>query len=298
MVAGKELHVVLYGGIRKSSTDVSFKDKNKSTLVMLPALGVPSPHLYYKPLAKALENDFNIVIVEPLGYGLSDIASTSRNVENINYELNEVLRILDIKESILLVHSISGVYGLNFVNNYPERVKGFIAIDNTIYDSAMQDEMKMEQDYMLKEVRKFRKLRNSFPSIQDFRRAAEKNPKEYGAVLPEVAGYTYSERDQEEYMRAYVRSSNRNIESEVNLLDRSLLTIKGKKFPDSLPVLMMIASANIERTPAWETGHRNQLNIKSANHEMQILDGDHYIWYTNLSGVVKSIKEWKTKFQF
>ena len=41
--------------------------------------------------------------------------------------------IMGIEQCVLLVHSISGVYGLNFVQNYPEKVKGFIAVDNTVY---------------------------------------------------------------------------------------------------------------------------------------------------------------------
>ena len=92
----------------------------------MPALGVPSPHIYFKPLAQSLDESFNIVIVEPFGYGLSDVAATDRTVDNINSELNAALDTMGIKQCVLLVHSISGVYGLNFVQNYPEKVKGFI----------------------------------------------------------------------------------------------------------------------------------------------------------------------------
>lgn len=47
--------------------------------------------------------------------------------------------------------------------------------------------------------------------------------------------------------------------------------------------------------PAWETGHRNQLNFETGRHDMFILDGSHYIWYTNLHGITEHIHEWKVK---
>lgn len=295
-VDGKKMHVVLYGDI--NSTDQTFADQDKTALVMLPGLGVPSPHIYFKPLAQALESKFNVVIVEPLGYGLSDVTSTDRTVENMNNELDEALEILDIDECVLAVHSISGVYGLDFVLDYPERVKGFIAIDNTIYEDSLVESLEMEKDYMLQEAEKFDNLRNSFTSIQEFQNAISENPEQYGAALPQINGYTYSQSDREEYIQAYSRSSNETIKNEITQISNSLQTIKGKKFPDSLPVLTMMASDNVEGTPEWEEGHRNQLNLESGNHELYTLEGSHYIWYTNLSGVVERIVEWQAKNQF
>lgn len=294
----KEMRVVLYGNLTQTGSDVSFTDKSKTTLVMLPALAISSPHLYFKPLAQALDTDFNVVIIEPFGYGLSDLASTARSVENINAELNEALNVLDIDECVLLVHSISGIYGLDFVFNYPDKVKGFIAVDNTIYDDEIQDALAMEREYMLKGIEEFNTIRNSFPSIQDFQLAIEKEPAKYGVALPEIVGYTYPESDMEEYIQAYSLGFNESIENEINQTEQSSLTIKGKKFPDSLPVLMMISSNNVENVPAWETGHYNQLNSESANHELYILEGSHYIWYTNLSGIVNHINDWKANHQF
>lgn len=133
LVADEEMHVVLYGGIDKAGT---FVNQSKGTLVMLSGLGVSSPYIYFKPLAEALTSEYNIVVIEPFGYGLSDTTETVRTVENINRELYDALDVLDIDTCALLVHSISGIYGLNFVYTYPEKVDAFIAIGNTAYDEA------------------------------------------------------------------------------------------------------------------------------------------------------------------
>lgn len=124
------------------------------------------------------------------------------------------------------------------------------------------------------------------------------SPEEYGAVLPEITGYTYSESDREEYLQAYSRSCNEASSNEVAHMNTSLQTIIGKKFPDTLPVLTMVSGDNAAAIPVWGTAHRGQLNLEAGKHEICIVEGSHYIWYTNLSAVVEHINEWKDKNQF
>ena len=57
--------------------------------------------------------------------------------------------------------------------------------------------------------------------------------------------------------------------------------------------VMVILSVMILSMPARVMGHRNQLNFKSGNHKLYTVEGSHYIWYTNLSGIVNHINEWK-----
>ena len=89
-VNDQKMHVVLYGDIHQTGDEVSFSNPEKTTLVMLPGLGEVSPHLSFKPLAQQLDSSFNVVIVEPFGYGPSDLATTTRSVENINSDLTFV----------------------------------------------------------------------------------------------------------------------------------------------------------------------------------------------------------------
>ena len=292
-VKGNDMHLALYGKLDASGE--TFADEGKTTLVMMPALGVPSPHIYFKPLAQSLDESFNIVIVEPFGYGLSDVAATDRTVDNINSELNAALDTMGIKQCVLLVHSISGVYGLNFVQNYPEKVKGFIAVDNTVYDEELAEAMEMEKKYMLQGIDEFQKIKNSFSSLEEFQTALKTDPDKYGAALPQVSGYTYTESDGEEYIQAYSLSSNDTIRNEVNGMDQSLLSIKNKKFPSALPVLTMISSENVQNVPAWETAHRNQLDLESGNHQLYIRSIDiPYIEWSCIHGRNVVLPEGKT----
>lgn len=289
-VASQKMHVVFFGELNEGGTD--FADQKKPALVMLPGLGVPSPHIYFKPLAEELAANYNVVIAEPLGYGLSDLAKTSRTVENINAELNEALDKLKIQKCVLAGHSISGIYGLNFVYEYPEKVQGFISIDGTVYDDGLAEALAMEQDYLIHASEEFDSLRNSFDSLQDFQNALTADPDKYGASLPEISGYAFSEADQKEYITAYSRCSNAAIRDEISRMNQALLTVKGKKFPSDLPVLTLISSDNADAIPAWKPAHLNQLDLTTGKHTLYTVKGGHYIWYTNLSDVVKYISSW------
>ena len=79
-------------------------------------------------------------------------------------------------------------------------------------------------------------------------------------------------------------------------MDENLESIKGVKFPSALPVLTLISSENVQAMPAWKTAHQDQLDFNSGNHELHIVGGNHYIWYTNIGGVVQSIFEWENKY--
>ena len=286
-VDNKEMHVVLYGELDQNSG--TFADQSKEILVMLPALAVPSPNIYFMPLAEALDSAYNVVVIEPFGYGLSDTTESVRTTENINSELYEALEVLDIDTCTLLVHSIAGIYGLHFLYSYPEKVNAFIAIDNTVYDEELSEAILIEQDSMLQASEEFDTLRNTYNSTEEFEAAIAADPDQYGAELPDVIGYTYSESDQDEYYEAFANSNNQTIQNEIRNINEELESIKGIKFPSTLPVLELISSENVEAMTAWKIAHQDQLDFNSGNHELYIVEGGHYIWYTNLNDLVNHI---------
>ena len=60
----------------------------------------------------------------------------------------------------------------------------------------------MEKKYMLQGIDEFQKIKNSFSSLEEFQMALKTDPDKYGAALPQVSGYTYTESDREEYIQA------------------------------------------------------------------------------------------------
>ena len=80
------------------------------TIVILPGQGSVSPHYEFLSLAERLAKSHKIIIIEPLGYGLSDDTDIPRTAENICNEIHEVLSDLGENRYYLLGHSIAGLY--------------------------------------------------------------------------------------------------------------------------------------------------------------------------------------------
>lgn len=100
------------------------------TIVMLSGWGVDSPIDDFFPLYDKLSKDYKVVILEYFGYFGSDVTSNERTNENMVQEIREALCKLNISPPyILMPNSMSGLYSLYYVNNYPSEVSGIIGID-------------------------------------------------------------------------------------------------------------------------------------------------------------------------
>ncbi len=119
-VDGRDIHVYTKG-------------RGENTIVLLSGLGTTAPALDFEPLVNELSKDNKVVVVEPFGYGWSDITNKKRTVENSVSEIREALQKSDIKGPyILMPHSVSGVYSMYYANKYPDEVKAIIGIDPTL----------------------------------------------------------------------------------------------------------------------------------------------------------------------
>ena len=101
-------------------------------IILLPGLGEPSPILEFRPLASELSKKYEVITIEPFGYGLSDSTKRKRTIENIVEELHECVKNLGEEEYYLMGHSISGLYTLYWSQIYPDEIKGIIGIDPSV----------------------------------------------------------------------------------------------------------------------------------------------------------------------
>lgn len=77
-VDGKHMNVLIQG-------------KGEDTVVLLPGYGTPAPALDFKPLIDELSPFYKVVVIEPFGYGLSDVTEKERTTENMVSEIHEAL---------------------------------------------------------------------------------------------------------------------------------------------------------------------------------------------------------------
>lgn len=103
-----------------------------TSIVILPGQGSISPHYEFLEIANRMSDDYKIIIIEPLGYGLSDDTNVERSAENICNEIHEVLAFIGENQYYIMGHSIAGLYALQYANMYENELLGFIGLDASI----------------------------------------------------------------------------------------------------------------------------------------------------------------------
>lgn len=125
--------------VNEKSMRAYVKGSGDTTIVMLSGWGTESPVDDFMPLADKLSLDYKVVILEYFGYGESDITVDERSNQAIVQEIRTALDGLNIKPPyILMPHSMSGLYGLCYANNYPFEISGIIGIDMSLSQKQLE----------------------------------------------------------------------------------------------------------------------------------------------------------------
>jgi len=83
-------------------------------------------------IVELVKNNNRVVVVEYFGYNHSGETTRKRNSDNICEEIHKVIEELKIKSYVLMPHSISGLYALDYVRKYRHEVEGIVGIDITL----------------------------------------------------------------------------------------------------------------------------------------------------------------------
>lgn len=99
-------------------------------LVFMAGGGTSSPVLDFKTLSSELSDDHQIVVVEKMGYGFSEIADVDRDIDTILYETRTALSKAGIAGPYILVpHSMSGIEAIYWAQLYPDEIIGIVGLD-------------------------------------------------------------------------------------------------------------------------------------------------------------------------
>jgi pimeloyl-ACP methyl ester carboxylesterase len=103
------------------------------TLVFLSGSGTPAPALDFKALYRLLSDDYRTVVVERAGYGWSEEAGTSRDVETVLDETRQALAAAgENPPYVLLPHSMSALEAVHWANRYSDEVAAIIGLDPAV----------------------------------------------------------------------------------------------------------------------------------------------------------------------
>lgn len=240
------------------------------TIVCLSGYGSPSPYLEYKPLVQELSSYSRVIVLELLGYGCSDNTDRPRTIENICDELYAALRKLKIEKCWLMPHSIAGVYSLYFVQKYVDMIEGILAIDPSLpqqIDYFSTDKM-MKKKYRMKQTGLLR-LSSIFSNEDD-----------------ERAGYEKEDLLLINQMELW-HTHDKVLKDEGNYIKDNLDKCRCLKFPSNLPVLMILASQNVEIFKDWwKDLHEQQLSSTMFG-KLIVLEGTHFLHFTQSKNIAK-----------
>lgn len=258
-VDGKKMHVYSQG-------------EGNHTILLMPGLGTAAPVLDFEPLIDKLAETNKVVVVEPFGYGWSDLTEKERSVENIVEELRTALKNSEHDGPyVLMPHSISGIYSMYFANAYPQEVKAVIGIDPTLPNML---------DY-------YGETAPTMPSYLSYlapagiaRIALAVMPEDF---LPIEENDVYSE---ENLNRTKAISTwngyNHNVVAEANDIQTTIEKTKVMSFPEKLPVL--IFTPEEEKVTFYET----QL-IEASGSKVVLLEGHHYLHWSRFVEMSKEV---------
>lgn len=240
--------------------------KGKQSIILFPGYGTASPYYDFLPLTTKLEKEFEVIVVEPFGYGLSSQTKRKRSTENIVEEMHEVIKKLNVDNYVLGGHSITGLYGVNYLNRYPkEHVAAFLGIDTSVPTQEVQT-MNMAPFNFLKKSGLMRLLIDTNP-------AKNLGMKENDPNVDQVRMLTLK------------NSINDNLEEELDLLKDNFKTTEKMTLPKDLPVIMFVA-VNDERED-WLPEHEKQIK-QVTNGKIITLDGQHYLHHTQSEAIAKN----------
>ncbi|MCY7610944.1 alpha/beta fold hydrolase [Bacillus safensis] len=257
LVDGKQMNVLIQGD-------------GKETIILLPGYGTASPVLDFMPLVNELSPYYRVVVIEPFGYGLSDDTDKVRTSQNIVDEIHECLQKLNIKRYTLMGHSIFGIYGLEYVNQYEKEVKAFVGIDNSV-PKQETDELPVSSLQLLHQSGFYRLI-------------VKMNPDQL--VMPNLDDQT---KDQIK-MLTFRNFLDKSQASEAENFRHNFKNAQRLHFPKNLPVVFYLADETEEETPSWKPMHEDLL--KNVDHgKVVTFKGGHYLHHTKSKEIAADFRE-------
>ncbi|MER2086067.1 MULTISPECIES: alpha/beta hydrolase [Rhodococcus] len=246
----------------------SIRGNGDQTIVLLPGFGTSAPILDFKSLINELAPDYRVVTIEPFGYGYSDATDTDRTAENIVEEIHEAVQALGIDQYILMGHSITGVYALDYTAKYRDEVTAFVGIDSSVPGQPNMD--------------------TKFP-IEAFRVAKKLG---FSDVLAKLGGSEETDAyldDAEKAEMSRLVAKNNFSDTYLNEMDHlssNFAAAIGKTFPADLPILLFAVQNS--KVQGWTELHEGQ--AASVDHgELVLLDGDHYLHHTKSKEIAENV---------
>lgn len=261
-------------------------NENETAIILLPGYASASPVLEFFPLAERLSKHYQVITIEPFGYGLSDTTDSGRDLDTVVAELHQCVSALGYDRYYLMAHSLSGLYSLYWANTYSDEVLGFIGIDCSVPGQNEENPYPISITAINKINAYLQKAANFLGISRILSIDDSKN------VITVDYSYNYREEQLKVYrILTLDRSYNKTVLRELNWFDTYLSTVTTMKFPESIPVLQFVAGSNCDLISAWEQLHADIITDEKFSDVIR-LEGGHYLHLTKKDEISETISHW------
>jgi len=118
------------GPIRNQGVNIDYTDTGKGDTTLLFVHGWCINKSYWSGQVNYFNDRYRVVTVDLPGFGQSGKNRTSWTAETFGSDIDSVLTRLDLKNVVLIGHSMAGDIVLQAAINSPQRVIGLVGVDN------------------------------------------------------------------------------------------------------------------------------------------------------------------------
>lgn len=245
------------------------KGNGTDTLVLMAGAGTCCPVLDFKPLWKRLSSRFTVVVVEKAGYGWSETAHVSREINTILDETRTALLLAELRPPyVLMPHSLSGIEALAWAGHYPNEVKAIVGLDAAI--PVFYNQINSIKAASMTLLYHILSIATRLGLLRLITKTAEKSIRDCGQ---------FSEKEISIYKYMFIHNSfTKNMLDEVKQCRKNAKEVANLNYPKSIPYLSFISDGKEIGVSNW----RELLMdfIKQIQHGKYVsLDCGHYIHY-------------------
>lgn len=169
-----------------------------------------------------------------------------------------------------MVHSISGIYGLDYVNKYPSEVSAFAGIESSVPTQGGNDDPFPAGTYKLLRQSGFYRLIMKLAPDQLLAPAVDDETREQIRML------------------SLKNSFNPNLLNEGENFVPNFKAVESLSFPKDLPVIFFF-QANDTEMKDWIPLHEEQIK-NSVHGKVMTFEGAHYLHYTRSKEIVENFR--------
>ncbi|WP_145052007.1 alpha/beta fold hydrolase [Paenibacillus xylanexedens] len=233
------------------------------TLVFMSGGGTSAPVLDFKALYTRLSDQYKIAVVEKAGYGFSETAKVSRDIDTMLEETRTALTLAGQQPPyVLFPHSMSAIEALYWAQMYPDEVEAIIGLDPAVPEVYEEYPLPSPGTMALTGMGARIGITRFFPGIVDSSSAIQQKH--------------LSSQEEELYRALFYKSTQTsNMNDEVKMIRDNAAKVLEHGVSD-VPMYFFGSSGEEVPVKNWQAVLKNYI-ATVKNGEILILPGGHYI---------------------